>query len=310
MTGLDDHRGPTGVERVSPSMRSVSDTALWVAVYRAVESERQDALFHDPHARRLAGARGQAIVDALPFGQSMGWSIVVRTAVIDALILRCIARGARTVLNLGAGLDTRAFRLGLPPGLRWLDVDLPAVIAYRRACLGKAVAACRHAHVEADLRLAHERQRVISDAGSTGPLLVITEGLLVYLAPDEVRELATQLRGESNTQWWLADLITPVLQQTMGRVWRAQLDEAHAAFRFAPGDATTFFRELDWLETEFHSTWTESIRLDRPAPNALIWDALLKWSTPAAEAAFKRMSGVALLEPMRPSDRNASAPTA
>ena len=269
MTALDVGCGRNSVDRESPSIRNVSDTAMWVAVYRAEESDRHDALFRDPYARGLAGERGQAIVDALPFGRSMGWSIVVRTAVMDAVILRCIERGARTVLNLGAGLDTRAFRLNLPPMLRWLDVDLPAVTAYRRECLGTAVAACRHAHVEADLRLAAERHRVICDAASNGPLLVITEGLLVYLAPEQVNELATQLRGEANTRWWLADLITPLLQRTMGMVWSSQLNDADAAFRFAPDDAKTYFRRLNWLETEFHSTWTDSIRLGRVAPNAV-----------------------------------------
>ena len=279
------------------ALRDVSDTALWVAVYRAVESERHDALFRDPYARTMAGARGQAIVDALPFGSSMGWSIVVRTAVMDELVLQCIARGARTVLNLGAGLDTRAFRLPLPPTLRWLDVDLPAVIAHRRNCLGTAVAGCAHAHVEADLGQAAQRRRVIREAGRNGPMLVITEGLLVYLAPEQVDELAAQLQGEATTRWWLADLITPALQQTMGLVWGAQLEDADAAFRFAPSDAQRYFRTLNWCETEFHSTWEDAARLGRRAPCALMWDPLLRWSTPAIQAAVNRMSGVALLEP-------------
>ena len=50
-------------------IRNVSDTASWVAVYRAMESERPDAHFNDPYARRLAGERGQAIVDAMPRGR-------------------------------------------------------------------------------------------------------------------------------------------------------------------------------------------------------------------------------------------------
>ena len=298
MTGLDVGRGCNSVDGRSASIRNVSDTALWVAVYRAQESEREDALFHDPYARRMAGERGRAIVDALPFGRSMAWSMVVRTVVMDKVILRCIERGARAVLNLGAGLDTRAFRLKLPAKLRWLDVDLPAVTAYRRECLGTAVAACRHAHVEADLRVAAERQRVIADAGNDGPLLVITEGLLLYLAPEQVSELATQLRNAPNTRWWLADLISPPLQRAMGMVWSSQLNAADAAFRFAPADAEAYFRDLHWRQTEFHSTWTESIRMGRPAPGAPVWDMMLKWSVPAAEIAMKRMSGVALLEPI------------
>ena len=45
-----------------PIIRNVSDTARWVAFYRAMESERPDAVFRDPFARRLAGERGEAIV--------------------------------------------------------------------------------------------------------------------------------------------------------------------------------------------------------------------------------------------------------
>lgn len=281
----------------SGPIRNVSDTAAWVAVYRALESERPDALFHDPHARQMSGARGQEIVDALPFGRSMGWSIVVRTAVMDALILRCIDQGARTVLNLGAGLDTRAFRLPLPAGLRWLDVDMPGVIAQRREGLGAAVPVCAHQHLAADLSDAAARSRVMAEAAEDGPLLVVTEGLLIYLAPDQVSALATQLRVEARAQWWVADLITPMLQKAMGLIWHAQLAGAQAPFRFAPGDAAAFFGQSGWQEEEFHSTWDDAIQLGRTAPHGRLWDTLARWSAPAAHRAMRRMSGVALLRP-------------
>lgn len=278
-------------------IRNVSDTAAWVAIYRALESERADALFHDPHARRMAGARGQEIVDALPFGHAMGWSIVVRTAVMDALILRCIQQGARTVLNLGAGLDTRAFRLPLPAGLRWLDVDMPSVIAQRREGLGTAVPACAHQHLAADLGDAAARSRAMAEAAQDGPLLVLTEGLLIYLAPAQVSELATQLHLEAHAQWWVTDLITPWLQKATALLWHAQLAGAQAPFRFAPLDASAFFGPLGWREEEFHSTWDDSIQLGRPAPHGRLWDTLVKWSPPAAHRAVRRMAGVALLRP-------------
>ena len=132
-------------------LRHVSDTALWVAMYRAFESERPDALFRDPFARRLAGERGEAIVEALPRGRSLAWPMVVRTAVMDEIITRCVDRGVRTVINLAAGLDARAYRMALPPALRWLDVDLPDMIAYRREHLGDAKPVCACESVAADL---------------------------------------------------------------------------------------------------------------------------------------------------------------
>ncbi len=44
------------------SIENVSDTALWVAVYRAMETARPDAIFRDPYAERLAGDKGVKIV--------------------------------------------------------------------------------------------------------------------------------------------------------------------------------------------------------------------------------------------------------
>src|SRR6266545_7419005 len=117
----------------STPITHVSDTARWVAVYRAMESERPDALFRDPYARRLAGDAGEAIVRAMPQGRRWAWPMIVRTAVMDELILRAVARdGVDTVLNLAAGLDTRPYRLPLPGGLRWIEVDFPDMLAYKQ----------------------------------------------------------------------------------------------------------------------------------------------------------------------------------
>ena len=111
----------------------VSDTALWVAVYRAAESKRKDALFHDPYAERLAGERGRQIVGQLEHGAGSAWSIVTRTAVLDEMIVAAIGDGADGVLNLAAGLDTRPYRLPLPSSLRWIEVDFPDMIAYKES---------------------------------------------------------------------------------------------------------------------------------------------------------------------------------
>src|SRR5882672_11338714 len=114
-------------------IRDVSDTALWVAVYRAEESERRDAHFRDPYARRLAGERGARIAASIPGGTSWGWPMVVRTKVFDEIILRAVgAEGFDTVLNLAAGLDARPWRLDLPANLHWVDVDLPGMLAYKQ----------------------------------------------------------------------------------------------------------------------------------------------------------------------------------
>lgn len=97
------------------SIENVSDTARWVAVYRAMETARPDALFRDPYADRLAGEQGRRIVDEMKSGRTMAWAMIVRTAVMDELIMDRVKQGGvDMVLNLAAGLDTRAWRMSLP----------------------------------------------------------------------------------------------------------------------------------------------------------------------------------------------------
>src|SRR5688572_11381442 len=101
----------------------ISDTALWIAGFRAMETDRQDAVFRDPFAKKLAGERGLEMVAITPNVEAMALAIVVRTCAIDRMIEMAISDKIDTVINLGAGLDTRPYRLKLPANLIWIEVD-------------------------------------------------------------------------------------------------------------------------------------------------------------------------------------------
>src|SRR5918912_3455618 len=131
-------------------LANISDTARWVAMYRAMESERDDAIFRDPFARRLAGTRGEEILAAMPQGRAFAWPMIVRTSVFDELIRRH-AGEIDAVLNLAAGLDARPYRLALPPSLKWIDVGLPPMIAYKRERLAGERPHCDVEFVALDL---------------------------------------------------------------------------------------------------------------------------------------------------------------
>src|SRR5213593_1588443 len=134
-----------------------------------MESERPDALFRDPYARRLAGERGERILDSMAKGRTWAWAMIVRTAVMDELILRAVARdGVGTVLNLAAGLDTRPYRLPLAPSLRWIEVDFPDVIAYKQAQLAGERPVCTLEQVGVDLTDARRRRALFTEIGGTG----------------------------------------------------------------------------------------------------------------------------------------------
>ncbi|MBF6024535.1 class I SAM-dependent methyltransferase [Lysobacter niastensis] len=280
----------------SNPIRNVSDTASWVAIYRAMESERPDALFHDPYARRLGGERGEAIVKALPRGASMSWPMVVRTAVMDEIVLRCVHEGAATVLNLAAGLDARPYRLALPPTLRWLHVDLPDMVDHFRDNMAGETPHCQLEFVAADLREASARREVFAKAAERGPVLAITEGLLIYLEADQVADLARDLRDFAHATWWLTDLASPMLLKLLERRWSPKLREANAPFRFGPAEGTAFFLPMGWHEAEFRSTWDESLRLNRTMPMAWLWNLLSRFQSRQRQEEGRRMSGIVLLQ--------------
>ena len=276
----------------------ISDTAHWVAMYRAMESERPDALFRDPYARRLAGPRGEAILASLPKGRRMAWPMIVRTAVMDEIVVRAVTRdGARLVVNLASGLDTRPYRLPLPAELQWLDVDFPDIQAYKREAIGADRPRCALEYVPADLTDAAARRTLLDRvARGPAPALVITEGLLIYLAADQVAGLARDLHSCAPLRWWLSDLASPRLLRMLERTWGRALDDAGTPLRFGPAEGTAFFTPHGWREAEFRSTWEEALRLGRAMRFAGLWNLLGRLYPSRLRAEFRRMSGIILLE--------------
>ncbi len=278
-------------------IENVSDTARWVAVYRAMETARPDALFRDPFADRLAGERGRQIVREMKRGRSTAWAMIVRTAVMDEMILDGVrGGGVDTVLNLAAGLDARPWRLPLPPELRWIDVDLPAMSEYKSSHMRGEVPACRYEAIPADLTDVSVRDALLSQVGrESTTLLVVTEGLLIYLEEPQVKSLARALHAVPSVRWWITDIASPQLLKLMEKYWGRNLEKGNAPFRFGPADSAAFFAPLGWREKEYRSMLGEARRLRREMPLAWLWRAMVMLS-PAKRAQMAKFSGTLLLE--------------
>lgn len=251
-----------------PVIRNISDTARWVAYYRAMETDRPDALFRDPYARKLAGERGEQIVRSLRGGLRMSWSMIVRTALIDEMLQRTIsAEGVDLVLNLAAGLDTRPYRLALPAPLQWVEVDLPEMIAYKSEMLAQETPRCRLERVSLDLSDETKRRDLFAQIDANcRRAFIITEGLLSYLDDEQVAGLARDLHASSHFQFWLTDLASPKVRQVMNRYWGKQLRAANAPMKFAPAAGEEFFRPYGWESIEFRGFFQASRELNRPMP--------------------------------------------
>ena len=277
-----------------PLLRNIADTARWVAFYRALESERPDALFRDPYARILAGERGERIATVVGSRRSY-WLFTARTVLMDQFIYSEIFRGADMVINLAAGLDTRPYRLQLPAGLTWVEVDVEDLIARKEVLLKDEQPVCHLERHRLNLMDRAARQILLQELSQRAKrAAILTEGLVMYLSPDDVRSLAFELAAANTFRSWILDLYHPRLLAANGRGKMGRmLVQANAQFRFAPAEGPAFFESCGWRCVHVESTLKAAARTGR---GPLFLRLLLPiFERDPAKGAYS-WSGIALLE--------------
>jgi methyltransferase (TIGR00027 family) len=241
-------------------VRNVSDTAHWVASYRARESARRDALFHDPLAARLAGERGEAIANrASPHS---AWSLITRTKVVDDLVLATVADGCDRLLDLAAGFDTRPYRLLLPADFSWIEADLPALIAEKEQLLAGEKPRSKLERRGVDLSDPDARARFLAEStAGAANVTILTEGLVIYLDEAVVAELAQAFLACGAVRTWILDFTSPRIIADMKRGMGQLL--GNAPLQFAPPNGVAFFEALGWKAREIKSLFHEAGRVKR-----------------------------------------------
>ncbi len=279
-------------------IENVSDTALWVAEYRAMETLRPDAIFSDPFAARLSGQRGRAIVAKMPRGKAMAWPMSVRTKVFDEVVLEFTrSHGVDLVINLAAGLDARPWRLDLPADLHWVDVDLPGILNHKSRELAGETPGCHYEAVTMDLRDEAKRRALFAQLGARhSRVLVLAEGLFVYLPPEAVAALVADLHAQPAFRWMMIDLGSPRLLKMMHRMWGKRVRQGNAPFLFAPPEGTTFFEKHGWREKRYYSSMDEARRLNRQMAFMGFWRFVMNFYPKRIRAEMKRFSGMVVLE--------------
>jgi methyltransferase (TIGR00027 family) len=246
-------------------VRNISDTARWAAYFRAQETSRPDALFRDPYAERLAGRHGVDIAHTLPEGNKHAWAWVARTYLFDQFITQELNQGVDLVLNLAAGLDARPYRMKLSSALQWVEVDLPEILAYKEEILANEKPACSLERVRLDLSDVKARRTLFANLNVRAKkILVLTEGLLIYLSGEEVAALASDLAAGTNFQRWIMDLSSPGLLKMMQKTTGKHLSQVGAPFKFAPAEGPDFFKAHGWEPMEVKSLLKTATKFKRP----------------------------------------------
>jgi methyltransferase (TIGR00027 family) len=185
-------------------------------------------------------------------------AIIARTCVIDERIGAAVTSGCERVVMLGAGLDTRPFRLSLPP-IEWIEVDLPATIEWKQRTLSRErQRPVIHELIGADLT----KDKSILERIDPKTLVII-EGMLVYLERPEAESLLRTIATKGARV--IADVgarsRVPRLQrtaraaETRGAIFRTQIDHARSWFESLGYDVLADISLFDWDAARTDARW-------------------------------------------------------
>ncbi len=279
----------------------VSDTAFWVAWYRWLETQRKDALFRDPLAGKLVGDRGRELARHMGIERAMAWSMSLRTYIIDSYILEAIASGVDCVVNLGAGLDTRPYRLDLKPGFLWIEVDFANIIDFKNETLANDRPVCRLERIACDLSQDAARMALLADLNKRGHnILVLTEGVIPYLTNESVAALAKNLSEQDHIRHWITDYFSPFFLGLAARGAIVKQLQKNAPFRFNPGtdpdDWPRFFASHGWQIDDMRFIGEEGRKLGRDLPANWLMRMMMRFASEERLRPYRRMNGYALLK--------------
>jgi O-methyltransferase involved in polyketide biosynthesis len=176
------------MEITLPAFTPMQETLFLTLCGRALDNHLLHPILGDPMAEEIVGKLGYDC-DRFHLSPSPIISIAHRARKLDEVARSFVTRHPDAVgLDLGAGLDTRMFRVAPPSTLDWYDIDFPEVIAARQQLLP----ARANAHgIGADLTDPTWLDAVPTDR----PAVIVADGLTAFLTQEDLIRLLDRLVG-------------------------------------------------------------------------------------------------------------------
>ncbi len=162
---------------------SVSETLFIPLQVKAKETKDPKGVIQDPKAVEII-ERMNVDLSRFDGGNITHVGIMARTTVMDQGTNRFLEQNPKgTVINLGAGLDTRFSRVD-NGSLKWIDLDVPEVIELRKQYFPGSDRVKSIAKSVFDSSWVDE-----ADVRADEPVLIIAEGILMYFKEEDVKKV-------------------------------------------------------------------------------------------------------------------------
>jgi O-methyltransferase involved in polyketide biosynthesis len=202
--GIKFRSGVAVVTKILVSdLPKVSETLLIPLVVKAKEAAHNEPIFVDKKSVEILDKidTGDIIIDG---GSISTHGILARTRVIDSGVKELLDQNPKaTIINLGAGLDTRMSRLDNGE-LRWYDLDLKEVIQLRRRFFEESE---RIFFIESSVMDFSWIGKIVLSPGET--IIIIAEGLMMYFSESDIKQLLSQISTRFPKAHMFFDVVHP-----------------------------------------------------------------------------------------------------
>ena len=170
----------------------VSRTAYYTLGTRAADAASPHPICGDTFAERFMNEEARRVWDDFKGFFAPNVSNAGRHALIDDHLRRVVAADpGATIVIIGAGFDTRAFRL---TGGRWFEFDEAEILTYKESRLPAATAPNPLIRVPVDF--AHDfLNDKLAIVGAPANVHIVVEGVLMYLSQAQRRALLETLKS-------------------------------------------------------------------------------------------------------------------
>lgn len=198
--------GPNQKHKIS--LTGVQETLLLTLWARAHDAASANPILGDTWARHILNQIEGGDIDKpdsllTPF-------VALRTRSLDSWTTAFLDKhaqlpGGATVVSIACGLDSRSLRLERGPNIRWIDVELPDVVALRQRLLPTP---------EGDYQLiaaSATDSAWLRQVPADRPTFIIFEGLSMYLGQEEGENLMNRLSAHFPSGQIAFDVVRPVM---------------------------------------------------------------------------------------------------
>lgn len=235
------------------------------------DAEREKPVCGDTYARSFMNEQGLRILETFKDETAPNLSNVGRHRIIDDLLRQELsANSDLTVVIIGAGFDTRAFRL---PAGTWVELDEPQVITYKEERLPAATSDNELQRISIDFATDSLEEKLASFSGRS-PVAVVIEGVLMYLEEAAIDQLLQTLRRLFPQHKLICDLMNREFFEKNAGTVHEKLTGMGATFKFTVDNPADVFVKNGYRQIEKIPIVEKAVLFEAGEIPPIIWETV------------------------------------